>query len=359
MTKSQSAFIFIPDISGFSTFVNETEISHSQHIIAELLETIIDADKLGLTISEIEGDAVFSYKLGHPPSMEQIIEQCSRTFILFHNYIRRYEAERICRCGACRTAVNLSLKFIAHAGPVEFIRVKSHEKLHGSDIILAHRLLKNPIPENEYILLTDSLKPEEQNLTEKQESWIRFIPGSTEYPDAGPVNFTYIPLAILRNQVKEPDPITIPGLGPDKIILKREIHASLDTIYENFSNLDKRLEWDDEIREIILKDTKINKAGAVHSCLIGSDNLEFQTIGMKEDETKITYGERLDRFKGLKDILTIFTFEKKEPITLVTVEIDFQMRSPITRLFKPLIRKMLSKQTSKGLYKLKQISEKG
>jgi hypothetical protein len=163
MTKTQPAFIFIPDISGFSSFVNETEISHSSHIIEELLEAIIDADQPGLNVSEIEGDAVFSYKLGDPPSLEQIIAQCSRTFVLFHNYIRRYEAERICRCGACRTAVNLSLKFIVHAGPVDFIRVKTHQELYESDIIFVHRLIKNPNPENEYILLTNFIDPKEGN----------------------------------------------------------------------------------------------------------------------------------------------------------------------------------------------------
>lgn len=52
------SLLFIPDISGFTKFVTAVEIDHSQHIIAELLEIIIDSNELGLTISEIEGDAV-------------------------------------------------------------------------------------------------------------------------------------------------------------------------------------------------------------------------------------------------------------------------------------------------------------
>ena len=50
--------IFIPDISGFTRFVNETEIEHSRLIIQELLETLISANSIGLEISEIEGDAI-------------------------------------------------------------------------------------------------------------------------------------------------------------------------------------------------------------------------------------------------------------------------------------------------------------
>ena len=50
--------IFIPDISGFSKFVSNTDIEHSQHIIEELLETLINANEIGLQISEIEGKKI-------------------------------------------------------------------------------------------------------------------------------------------------------------------------------------------------------------------------------------------------------------------------------------------------------------
>ena len=43
--EAQPTLLFVPDISGFTRFVNETEISHSRHIIAELLETLIDANR--------------------------------------------------------------------------------------------------------------------------------------------------------------------------------------------------------------------------------------------------------------------------------------------------------------------------
>ena len=54
--------LFIPDISGFTRFVNETEIEHSRLIIQELLETLINTNEIGLEISEIEGDAILFYK---------------------------------------------------------------------------------------------------------------------------------------------------------------------------------------------------------------------------------------------------------------------------------------------------------
>jgi len=37
VNKKIKTFLFIPDISGFMEFVNETEVEHSQHIISERL----------------------------------------------------------------------------------------------------------------------------------------------------------------------------------------------------------------------------------------------------------------------------------------------------------------------------------
>ena len=64
---------FIPDISGFTKFVTETEVSHSQHIIQELLELIVDANQLGLEVSEFEGDAVLFVRPGAPPSLDELL----------------------------------------------------------------------------------------------------------------------------------------------------------------------------------------------------------------------------------------------------------------------------------------------
>ncbi|MGI8583184.1 MAG: DUF2652 domain-containing protein, partial [Chitinophagaceae bacterium] len=67
--------LFIPDISGFTKFVNETEIDHSRLIIQELLEILINANQIGLEVSEIEGDAILFYKFGESPNLEELYKQ--------------------------------------------------------------------------------------------------------------------------------------------------------------------------------------------------------------------------------------------------------------------------------------------
>ena len=72
MDETQHGHLLLADISGYTSYVASTELSHSQEILTELLELIIEHFKPLLTISKIEGDAIFAYapeaKLPvHPP----------------------------------------------------------------------------------------------------------------------------------------------------------------------------------------------------------------------------------------------------------------------------------------------------
>ena len=102
--------LFIPDISGFTRFVNEVEISHSRFIIQQLLEELINANDSGLKISEIEGDAILFYKYGEPGDLQLLYNQVEKMFMAFHRYLVIYDNRKICQCKACISAANLSLK---------------------------------------------------------------------------------------------------------------------------------------------------------------------------------------------------------------------------------------------------------
>ncbi len=86
--------LFIPDISGFTKFVNETEIDHSRLIIQELLELIINANEVGLEVSEVEGDAILFYKFGESARLEELYKQVEKMFCAFHRNLIAYESRR-------------------------------------------------------------------------------------------------------------------------------------------------------------------------------------------------------------------------------------------------------------------------
>src|SRR5215470_10602577 len=196
--------IFIPDISGFTRFVNETEIDHSRQIIQELLETIINANQTGLEISEIEGDAILFYKYGEAPDLKELYKQVEKMFWQFHRHLDAYEKRRLCQCTACRSAVGLTLKVISHYGEFTSYNVKNFSKLIGKDIILAHQLLKNDIEHHEYWLVTDGLK--EKKNTDGLPQWISWN-NSTKQTENGDVNFQYAYLSPLKDEIPpEPAP---------------------------------------------------------------------------------------------------------------------------------------------------------
>ena len=216
---NKSTLFLIPDISGFTKFVKQTELLHGQHIISELLEILIDANELDLTLSEIEGDALFFYKQDGMPNKNDLIRQSQAMFTKFHQHLRKYQGHRICECGACRGAGDLTLKIIAHAGPVDFITVKGQQKPYGQDVILAHRLLKNQVDSKEYVLLSDSYMQQVNSLiSEVDFPWLDLKQGSTEYKSLGKVDYHYgllTPLhqlvtdAEVSQQVKTDHPVTV------------------------------------------------------------------------------------------------------------------------------------------------------
>lgn len=81
------ALILIPDISGFTKFVSEENLEHSQLKIAQLLETILDNNTLGLSVSEIEGDAILFYSFNDTSTFQQVIEQCNLMSQKFHEQL--------------------------------------------------------------------------------------------------------------------------------------------------------------------------------------------------------------------------------------------------------------------------------
>jgi len=184
--RPQPALLFMPDISGFTQFVNDTEILHSQQVVQELLETLIECNQLGLHVGEIEGDAIFFYKLGEKPDMPSLLKQVEKMFTSFHQHLKLYDHQRFCPCKACKTAIGLSLKIVSHYGEVTGITVKDHKKLFGKDVILVHRLLKNNLDKKEYVLLTNPVV-DDVSKTELP-GWYEPQPAVEKY-DVGEVQF--------------------------------------------------------------------------------------------------------------------------------------------------------------------------
>lgn len=155
--------IILADISGYTQFMveNQTSAVHGQVIINGLIESILKQVDIPLTLQEIEGDAVFLYA-AHPGSdagWDSVVEEVSRKLGKFFESFTRelgVVAETTpCACAVCRNLDKLALKIVVHAGEAVFHQIAGRPQVSSSDVILAHRLLKNSVAANFYLLLTE------------------------------------------------------------------------------------------------------------------------------------------------------------------------------------------------------------
>jgi hypothetical protein len=261
---SEQAIILIPDISGFTDFTSATEIDHSAHIITELLELIIASNETGFTLAEIEGDAVLFYRKGSPLAREQLVNQCLNMFSKFHQQLNVIERDTVCQCGACQSATNLTLKFIAHYGHIKEIKVAQFVKATGVDMIVAHRLLKNDVDSHEYILITGACcEAVGQTVPDPMLSWSK---SSYTYHAIGNVDFEFATLTDYKTHIPPPPerPKFVVDKGDDN--LEIIINAPLKAVYQTLINVDKRPEWLMGV-DSINREMTSERIGMQHNCV--------------------------------------------------------------------------------------------
>ena len=288
---AERAVVFIPDISGFTDFTNATEIDHAAHIITELLELLVDSNETGFTLAEIEGDAVLFYRTGDPPGREQLVEQCLTMFSNFHTRLMVIERDTVCQCGACQTASDLTLKFIAHFGYLKEIKVARFVKATGVDMIVAHRLLKNDIDSNEYILMTEACSAAVGHTS--HDPGLRWSKSSQAYDAIGTVGYEFATLSDYRKQILPPaaPPRFVVEKGDDN--LEIVIGAPLKTVYQTLINVDKRPEWLDGV-DTINREMTSERIGMRHNCVFHGLKLINTAVYRDFHEDHARYSERVE-----------------------------------------------------------------
>jgi len=194
--KASPTLLCIPDISGFTRFMSETDFELSSKVIPSLLNNIVYSNEIGLKISEIEGDAVLFYKSGDLPSFRELLEQCHFFYKEFYKQLHALKARYNGNDSSHLIPQVLGLKIILHFGEeVGLVPVGKRIKLIGEDVITAHRILKNDIVSDEYILISEGLLAK---YSEEEKSyrftWGEFKSGSIHEEHLGEIKFSYINL---------------------------------------------------------------------------------------------------------------------------------------------------------------------
>lgn len=193
--------ICIPDISGFTKFMSAADFELSSKVIPSLLNNIIYSNEIDLKVSEIEGDAVLFYRSGVLPSMQQLVTQCKYFYTEFYKQLEVLREKYKSIDGSSKIPEILGLKIILHFGEeIGLVPIGKRIKLMGEDVISAHRLLKNDIEIDEYLLFSDNLIAQYQDkLKDEDFDWAELKTGFIDTDYLGEINYNYISLNPLSN----------------------------------------------------------------------------------------------------------------------------------------------------------------
>jgi hypothetical protein len=357
MNKS---LLFIPDISGYTEFVQNTEVEHSQHVIAELLEILIDANTQQLELAEVEGDALFFYKEGEVPSLEKLLAQVETMFTAFYGHLKLLEKNRICPCNACATAPNLELKIIAHSSTLQFINIQNKRKPFGSEVIEAHRLLKNSVKSDNYILISQDLVDIIDLPKDYGSKLFNFKEGNNTY-DGKKLKYLF---SIIDQKKLKLKPFTkakkIHFNTPPSITFEKEFPTSAKDLIEYITNFTYRHHWVEGVDSFEFNENEVTKIGTEHLCVINKKHLNFITVTKEGKPGQFIYGEMTTDPLPIDELYQFYIIS---PLTNNTckleVEIYLKAKSPLKKLLIFLVVKtVFQRNTRKAIGNLLEFIEK-
>ncbi len=158
----QPTCLVIADISGYTKFIRNprTSLLHAEQIITDLLDAVIDQSEHPLQLNKLEGDAALLYAVCGDDSARAAVDVLNQVKLFFEAFRTRQnsiiaDSDGGCGCDACTSVGSLRLKVVMHMGEVLFKRIRQFEEMAGEPVILVHRLLKNSIVSDEYLLMTE------------------------------------------------------------------------------------------------------------------------------------------------------------------------------------------------------------
>ncbi len=351
MAKS---LLFLPDISGYTKFIQTTEIEHSQHVISELLEILISANTEDLKLAEIEGDALFFYKEGEIPSQERLLVQIESMFTAFYSHLELLKKNRICPCQACATAPNLELKVIAHAGNLQHIEVQGNRKPFGQQVIEAHRLMKNSIASNNYALISRPLALEIQLSQYYSSKLFRFRKGRDTYDDKE-LEYLYSNIDKDNLQLLQFSGIKEMAFerSPD-LTMTKEFPLSASKLMEYITNYTFRGEWAKGVDSFEYKKNEVTRQGTEHVCVINGKHFNFTAVTKPVEANQLVYGELTTDIPFADKTYQFFIIT---PLTTgssnLKLELFWEVKSPIKRLLMVVVgRRSFKKNLSNAMHGL-------
>ncbi len=180
LPKAEKACFVIADISGYTKFFATVELEHANDIVADFMDTVVEALRPSFQLAKFEGDAAFLYAVKEELDGSLLEDTIEAAYFSFRRRMRDVRQASACTCQACAAMSDLDFKFVVHHGEMVKQSMGGREELAGRDVILVHRLLKNSVNEKfgrrAYVLYSDActeamgVDPAARGMTEHHET---------------------------------------------------------------------------------------------------------------------------------------------------------------------------------------------
>lgn len=161
MKQAEQGCLLIGDLSGYTGYLADTELEHAHSALDGVFGVLVAALEPAFKVQELEGDAIFVHRVDPQPDASLLLDAVEQGYFAFRRHMRDVIAATTCDCNACRRLPELDLKFVAHYGTFVIDRLGRLSKVTGTDVVIAHRLLKNRVSETfglrAYGLYTEAL----------------------------------------------------------------------------------------------------------------------------------------------------------------------------------------------------------
>ena len=232
--------ILIADITGYSRYLNESELVHAEQTLSALLELLVRETRPPLVVSKLEGDAVFSYGLAatvhRGQAFAESIESC---YAEFRRALDLMVLNTTCRCNACANISSLDLKFFVHYGEFVVGEAAGRSELHGRDVNVLHRLVKNTVTADTGIRAYALYSQAAVDALDLGALTGGMTPHSASYDDVGEVTAWIEDLAPVWERAKTQ---SATGFNEDDVIMELTITVEIpvDVVWGYLLDLDYR-----------------------------------------------------------------------------------------------------------------------
>lgn len=174
----EKGYFIITDITGYTIFLTHSELDHAHHIIQALFDSQLKTIGEPLKVSNFQGDAILCYV--PEESIEDgtlLTEQIESIYTAFDEQMAAMQVDPPCGCNACANIAMLDLKIFVHYGEYMVKAVGDRDELLGSDVIVAHRMMKNDVPEKTGIksyLLMSKVASDHPGVTNERKERLKY-----------------------------------------------------------------------------------------------------------------------------------------------------------------------------------------